>query len=143
MKIREASIEDINQIHYLSQQLGYNYSIEKMCLKLTKILNNLEHKIFTAVINNKIVGYIHVEIYNLLYADDLLNILGIVVDPSYRNKGIGSLLLKATEDFALQINCSGIRANSGITRENAHFFYRRNGFESLNDQKRFFKKTDI
>ena len=139
MEIREAIIDDIKPIQELSQQLGYNYPIEKMNLKLNQILNNPEHRILIALKNNQIIGYIHVEIYRVLYADDLLNILGIVVDKSCRNQGVGTTLLKSTEKLSLKLNCSGIRANSGASRENAHFFYKRNGFDNEKDQKRFIK----
>jgi N-acetylglutamate synthase-like GNAT family acetyltransferase len=139
MEIREAIIDDIKSIQELSLQLGYNYPIKKMKLKLNQILNNPEHIILIALKNNQVIGYIHVEIYRVLYADDLLNILGIVVDKSCRNQGVGTTLLKSTEKLSIKLNCRGIRANSGASREKAHLFYKRNGFDNEKDQKRFIK----
>lgn len=142
MKIREATKEDVHDIQYLSKQLGYEYPVEKMSIKLNIILNNPEHMIYVAVDNDRVIGYIHIEIYRILYADDLLNILGIVVDSSYRQKGVGTSLLESTEEYAKKVYCSGIRANSGASRYNAHSFYKRNGFISEKDQKRFVKSVE-
>ncbi|MBN2443517.1 MAG: GNAT family N-acetyltransferase [Spirochaetales bacterium] len=141
MLIRNVKTEDYKSIHTLSLQLGYNYPIDKVKSKINDLLNNDDHFILVAVNEeiNKIIGYIHLERYRTLYSDDLLNILGIVVEENYRNKGIGSMLLAEAEKIALIKNCIGIRANSGTYRKDTHIFYQKKGFEDVKDQKRFVK----
>ena len=139
MKVREAKIEDSESIRILSIQLGYEYSLEKVKQKLRTILANPDHRVLVALDNTIIVGYIHIERYQTLYTDDLVNILGIVVDASCRGRGIGTSLVHEAEKMATQMFCNGIRANSSSSREQAHVFYRKNGFSSEKNQKRFLK----
>lgn len=141
-RIREVIKDDIKGIYNLSLQLGYDYLKEKMDSKLNSIINDSSHKIFVAVDGDIITGYIHVELYRVLFANDLLNILGIVVNSSFRLKGVGRSLINVVEEYAKEIGCSGIRANSGISRKKAHLFYESNGFFREPDQKRFYKTVD-
>lgn len=141
-RIREVIKDDIKGIYNLSLQLGYDYPKEKMDSKLNSIINDSSHKIFVAVDGDIITGYIHVELYRVLFANDLLNILGIVVNSSFRLKGVGRSLINVVEEYAKEIGCSGIRANSGISRKKAHLFYESNGFFREPDQKRFYKTVD-
>ena len=141
MKIRQARIDDIASLQVLSIQLGYEYPMEKMEQKLGKILDDPDHRVLVALDNANIVGYIHIERYQTFYADDLINILGIVVDTSCRGKGIGTALLHEAEQIAKELNAVGIRANSASSRIQAHEFYRKNGFSSEKDQKRFIKSV--
>ena len=143
MLIREAILNDVQPIQALSQQLGYDYPIEKTNQKLRQILINPEHKIFVALKSNQVIGYIHVEIYRVLYADDLLNILGIVVDTTFRNQGVGTALINAAEELSKKMKCGGLRANSGAEREDAHLFYKKNKFNSEKNQKRFIKHIKV
>jgi GNAT superfamily N-acetyltransferase len=65
--------------------------------------------------------------------------MGIVVDSNHRNRGVGTHLLNKAEDQAKELNCIGIRANSGFSRSIAHKFYLKNNYDYINDQKRFIK----
>ncbi len=141
MEIKKVTLKDYKSIQSLSKQLGYDMPVEHVNKRLDEILSRKDHKIFGAFdpISNKLIGYIHVQVYKTLYLDDLLNILGIIVDKSYRDKGVGSALLNEAENFAIMVNCAGIRAISGSARTNAHVFYKKNGFDSNKDPKRFIK----
>ena len=63
---------------------------------------------------------------------DYMRILAFVVNSNFRGNGLGSLLLKESERLADKLNCKTITLTSGIRteRENAHKFYKANGFES-------------
>ena len=70
----------------------------------------------------------------------MVNILGLAVAEEYRHKGIGSLLLKAVEQWSEEKNIHFVRLNSGIDRVEAHKFYRTNGYRDDKEQKRFIKR---
>jgi GNAT superfamily N-acetyltransferase len=139
MIIREVLKDDGDALFLLSIQLGYKYPLEKLMKKLEYIIKSDEHKIYVAVDSTKIVGYIHVHLYRSLFIDDLLNILGIVVDQEYRAQGVGTALLKSAELFADTINCKGLRASSGKERLSAHTFYEKRGFASFKEHKTYIK----
>lgn len=91
--------------------------------------------IFVAESNNKVVGYIHLVNYDVIYADNFKNCLGLAVDSDYKRNGIGSALLKQAEIWAKENGAVGIRLCSGIEREKAHQFYQSQGYEVTKIQK--------
>ena len=105
MKIREATVHDFKALQSLSTQLGHEYPVNLVKENLSSILKDRDHKILLAVSKNtgEIIGYIHVQKYKTLYSDDLLNILAIVIDEEWRDKGVGSALMKKTEEITGEI----------------------------------------
>ncbi|MBN2626572.1 MAG: GNAT family N-acetyltransferase [Spirochaetales bacterium] len=143
MIIRKASEEDSPAICSLSRQLGYDYPQERIEEKLKSLTTRDDHCIFVALNreSHRVIGYAHAQIYDVLFHDRVLNLLGIVVDESFRSGGAGSLLLEELEKFSREKGCSGIRVNSGSHRTGAHHFYRKNGFHDEKEQKRFFREV--
>jgi GNAT superfamily N-acetyltransferase len=140
MLLRDALIEDFKEIHTLSSQLGYAYPSNLLKNKLKKILTYKDHKIIVAEAdNNKVVGYVHGQIYELLYFDRVVNILGIVIDKKYRGKGYGKRLMEKIEEWAKENNCNGIRLTSNVKRKEAHLFYENMGYKSEKESKYFIK----
>ena len=137
--IRKALISDSVALTELSEQLGYPTTVEEVEDRVKYLLNKKDHQIFVAEYNDKIIGFISFERYDILYYPSGLNITGLVVDKNYRNKGIGKLLLKIAEKYAIENSLIFLRANSGSQRLDAHQFYRKNGFSNEKDQKRFIK----
>ncbi len=137
--IKTANISDAEEIsEILDSDLGYPCSPELVKKKLSK-LDREREEVFTAVFDGKTVGVIHVEKYDLLYFETMANILGLAVSKAYRRQGIGSALIKAAEDWALENGISDMRLNSGESRKEAHSFYRSLGFDSEKNQIRFMK----
>jgi len=140
MLLRDALIDDFKEIHTLSSQLGYDYPSNLLKNRLKKILTYKDHKIIVAEDdNNKVVGYVHGQIYELLYFDRMINILGIVVDKNYRGKGYGKRLMEKIEEWAKENNCNGIRLTSNANRKEAHLFYEKIGYKSEKESKYFIK----
>lgn len=139
-KIREIEISDcISICEISSKELGYPCNIELV----QKKISNLDKKnecVFVAIFDEKVVGYIHIEKYDVLYFETMANILGLSVKEEYQKKGIGKMLLLTAEKWALKNNIHTMRLNSGIQRTNAHEFYRHLGYNSEKKQLRFTKK---
>lgn len=74
-----------------------------------------------------------------LVKEKLKNVLGIAVLKEYQNKGVGTLLLNAVEDWAVSTDAYAIRINSGTSRKEAHEFYRSKGYGLEKEQIRFMK----
>ena len=79
------------------------------------------------------------EVYESLYSDAGLNILGLAVFPSAQGRGIGRQLMERVEDLAKSKHSAFIRLNSASHRKEAHLFYERIGYEGNKTQKRFLK----
>lgn len=129
-KIRTAYPEDAPRLAQLCRDcMGYDYPLDLLAAKLEKISANPLHRVFVAVAKDStLAGFIHTQVYDVLYAPTMLNILGLAVDSSYRRQGAGSMLLSAAELDARHRGITKIRLVSGMERENAHQFYLKNGY---------------
>lgn len=139
--IREAVRADAPALARLNAvSLGYDYPEARTAAQLEKLLNSGRDGIFVAERDGRVVGYLHLVDYDLLYADPMENIMGIAVDPDCRRQGIGRALLEAGEAWAKERGAAGIRLVSGESRAGAHAFYRSLGYEGnkmqLNLKKR-------
>ena len=139
MKIRDANFDDVQDLKKLSIQLGYDAEESLILENLMSLQKKPFSKVFVACTANRVIGYVALEKYETLYFEPGVNISGLVVLKEWRGKGIGSALLKATENYALENSLAFVRANSGIEREEAHVFYRKNKYSDEKEQKRFIK----
>ena len=134
--VRQAVISDVADIYYINKtSLGYDYDLEKQRCKIEAVLSDETQVIFVAETDNKVVGYIHLVNYDVIYADNFKNCLGLAVDNDYKRNGIGSALLKQAEIWAKENGAAGIRICSGAERVNAHKFYESQGYEVTKLQK--------
>jgi GNAT superfamily N-acetyltransferase len=133
-------MQDYKDIVLLNKnEMGYYYPTEDTKKKLEQLLNDNNHKIYVAVVDDRVVGYIHANNYDLLYAPHLKNIMGIAVLSELKRNGIGKLLLNKVERWARDTGAYGVRLVSGSTRIGAHSFYIECGYISNKDQKNFKK----
>ncbi len=142
INVRQIKITDYYDIYFLNQELGYFYPMEKVKERIAYITENTKDIILVAEQDGEVIGYIHGSLYELLYFDSLINILGFVVKEKYRNKGVGSLLLNSLERWAKENGYSGVRLVSGSERLDAHRFYQKRGYVYIKDQKNFSKIFD-
>ena len=70
--IREANVNDYIDIHKICcQDLGYDCNADLVKERL-KNLDASREKVFVAIIDGKVVGYVHAEQYNTLYFESLV-----------------------------------------------------------------------
>lgn len=81
-------------------------------------------------LNRRVIGFCSFAIVNNFWQEGYIAyIYAMIVDKSFRGQGIGTELIKCAVDKAKQIGCKKIELDSGFPRENAHNFYKKNGFE--------------
>lgn len=105
-------------------------------------MKNTKDVIFVAQQNNEVIGYIHGSPYELLYADSLVNVLGLVVKNQYRSLGVGGILMDKLESWSKENEFYGVRLVSGADRLIAHKFYENHGYVNRKYQKNFIKLLD-
>ena len=141
--IRTVQVKDAGKIRDLCHQsLGYDSTLEKVAAQIEKF-NLLDSDHFCFVYEEdqtgNILGYVEAEVYESLYSDAGLNILGLAVFPSAQGRGIGRRLMERVEELAKSKHYAFIRLNSASHRKEAHVFYERIGYEGNKTQKRFLK----
>ena len=141
--IRTVQVRDASQIRDLCHQaLGYDSTLEKVAAQIDKF-NQPDSGHFCFVYEEdqtgNILGYVEAEVYESLYSDAGLNILGLAVFPSAQGRGIGRQLMERVEELAKSRHYAFIRLNSASHRKEAHIFYEHIGYEGNKTQKRFLK----
>lgn len=138
--IRECTVSDAVDIAKLNRdEMGYNFDIEETMKKIRMLLCSEKDKILVAEANGIVIGYIHANDYDLLYAPHMKNIMGIAVSSDYRHLGVGRALLQKIEEWASETGAVSVRLVSGAERTAAHEFYRKCGYTQNKQQINFRK----
>ncbi|OID88878.1 GNAT family acetyltransferase, partial [Acinetobacter baumannii] len=129
--IRSIEYADLSAIREINAQaLGYDVPLEQTEIQFERCSETNGHTIlvFEDDETGQVSGYIHAQVYESLYSDTGLNILGLAVLPGHQGQGIGASLLKAVEQIAQKEGYLFIRLNSAESRLQAHLFYEKNGY---------------
>ncbi len=144
--IRNIKIEDAEAIQRICHiSLGYSVSIETVMRQIQKLSEDVNHHyvyVYEDEKLQKVVGFVHAEVYESLYSYAGLNILGLAVLPEFQGKGIGKELMHYLEVNAKNDSVSFVRLNSADYRVEAHKFYESIGYVCDKTQKRFIKSLD-
>lgn len=136
-RIRTAKADDAKALSEICRNdLGYDCA-EFLVKQKLELIDNARESVFVAEIGKKIIGFVHVEKYNVIYCETGANLLGLAVSLNYRRKGVGKALMKEAENWAYDKGAKWLRLNSGMARKGAHEFYRRLGFDNEKTQIRF------
>ena len=142
--IRKIKIEDAEAVQRLCNiSLGYSVSIETVMRQIQKLSEDVNHHyiyVYDDEKLQKVVGFVHAEVYESLYSYAGLNILGLAVLPEFQGKGIGRELMHYLEVNAKNDSVSFVRLNSADYRVEAHKFYESIGYVCDKTQKRFIKR---
>lgn len=124
--VRLATLDDAAAICALNTgELGYRFPLADSTDALAKAIDSPREIVVVGVSAGEVVGYCHGEVYRLLYAPPMANVLGIAVRRDSQRQGIGAALMAAIEMWARAQGCQAIRLATGETREGAHAFYTR------------------
>lgn len=132
--IRTINATDYLELLPLVNQLGYNLSENDLLINIKKYLDNTSNVIFIAQFENKIVGFISLDIAQRFYLHPFVDVSGIAVDINYRKLGIGKALVFESKKWAIGMGFSKIILKSGAVRKDAHQFYEKLGFNKTKEQ---------
>ncbi len=142
VKIRKYQTGDCDAIWKLNNiEMGYKFPLPDTERKLEDLSRSSKDRIFVAVIENKIIGYVHVNDYDVIYAPHMKNIMGIAVSSEYKRRGVGKALLKEVELWAKETGADSVRLVSGAQRTSAHEFYKACGYDGGRQQLNFRKRV--
>ena len=145
--IREINISDAKEIQKICKtSLGYDVDISTVENQIKKLsCDNKNHilAVYEDENTKKVIGFVHAQVYESVYSDTGLNILGLAVDPDFRGNGVGKKLIGYIEKYAMDNGISFIRLNSADHRVEAHKFYENIEYKCDKLQKRFIKYFNI
>jgi GNAT superfamily N-acetyltransferase len=131
-EIRDATIEDLDSLTLLMNELDYPTTTAEMRTRFNTIKDHPDYKTLVITIDDEIVGM--AGLHNGIYYEKngrYLRVVAFVVKQTIRNKGIGKLLLTACENWAIEQGLTSVVLTSGNrdNRKDAHAFYQKMGYE--------------
>ena len=135
--IREMVLEDAEAVNALTRQLGYHLSIPETKGQLEQILCKNDHIAYVAVLEGKVVGWIHAFLVISMESTSFLEIGGLVIEERQRGHKIGSALVETVKQWSAVRNIFALRVRSNRKRTGAHRFYLMSGFTEIKEQKVF------
>jgi GNAT superfamily N-acetyltransferase len=135
--IRRITEQDAEAINALSTQLGYTTPIEQTLANIRSVLETKKHNAFVAMLENRIIGWIGVAEALQIESAPFCEIRGLIVDESYRGRGIGKLLIEKVKQWSKETGNKTLRLRCNMIRKEAHLFYQHLGFKQIKEQKVF------
>ncbi len=133
LTVRNATLNDVEAIQLLLDDLGYPATVEEVKTRLTNIYAHNDYKTLLAVTTlGEVAGLMGMQ-KNYFYEHNgsHIRVLVMVAGKEHRNKGVGNLLMAEAEKWAFEIGAKMILLNSGNRpeRQYAFEFYKRIGYE--------------
>lgn len=133
--IRYAEKSDWSAIHDLAAALGYRtLSDLAAAANLEVILQSAQQQVLLAVLDEEIVGWLHILVSQRIASAFFAEIGGLAVAASQRRKGIGRRLLEAARLWADSQGMT-LRVRCNHEREATLAFYRACGYTDLKTQR--------
>lgn len=124
------------QLDYLQSSL----SKDQLEDKILDVLNHDDEKIFLAVCDDEVIGYIYVNIYDVLYQEPIANIVSFILNMNKKHNGVGKTLIEAAENWAKDKGIKKARIVSDVNRTHGHSLFKKLGYV-INETDFEFKKA--
>jgi len=126
--MRDGRIAESAALAGLLSQLGHDVPAAWLATWM-KTMNRGTDRVLVAEEDGKPVGVGVLHITPFLHEAGLrARLTALVVDRQARSRGIGTLLLNACEEAAIQMGCPALELTAGDWRRAAHRFYERHGY---------------
>jgi GNAT superfamily N-acetyltransferase len=123
-----------------AQLVGQNVDASSMRERLARVRTERIGEVFVAQADDgRVLGWAHVVPRLQLEHEPYAELAGLVVDEAARSTGLGAALLGAAEDWARERGFVTMLVRSRVTRQRAHRFYEREGYERFKESAVFRK----
>lgn len=129
VRVRPPIPSDAPALAALAGELGYPTSPEALLGRLAALHPTDAAVLVSTDADDVPTGWCHVEMRRTLVEPMSALIVGLVIGEGHRSAGIGAELLAAAEAWARARGCTRLVVATRITRERAHQFYAREGYE--------------
>ena len=141
--LRELRPDDAEAAARLCGELDYPVSAEEMAERIRTQTALADHVIFVACLPDRsVAGWIDVHITHYLQTGPRAEIGGLVVGDGTRSQGIGRGLVARAEAWAAARGMTHMMVRSRISRERAHQFYLREGYQRTKTSAVFAKELN-
>jgi len=136
--IRQACDEDADELAALATLLGYPSTPMQIRERIAQIAADEEHAVLVALQpDGELAGFAHVFTAQRLVSDPFAELGALVVGSKQRGMGIGAVLVREAERWALERGLGCMRIRSNTLRESAKGFYLHLGYDLIKTQNVF------
>lgn len=128
ISIQPLSIQDIDQIIPLTQQLNPTLSEEELRARTTEIFKYESYHCMGCYLDGALVGLTGAWILVKLYSGKQLEIDHLIIDQAIQSKGLGRQFLGLVQEWAIEQGCQTMELNTYVTNAPSHKFYFNQGF---------------
>jgi GNAT superfamily N-acetyltransferase len=130
MLIRPVDTDDVADLVPLFAEWGHPLSAADVRAVITEWGSTARSAVLVADIEGEIAGMAAVSA-GPRFAEPgrQAHLAGLAVAADHRRRGVGTSLLRAAEDYGHAWGCDRLELTSSRSREAAHDFYRRHGYE--------------
>ena len=130
MLIRPVDPDDVAGLVPLFAEWGHPLSAADVLAVITEWGSTNRSEVLVADIEGEIVGMVAVS-SGPRFAEPgrFGHLAALAVAAGHRGRGVGTSLLKAAEGYALAWGCDRLELTSSRSRQEAHDFYPRHGYE--------------
>ena len=140
IEFRDIKKQDIEELVNLCSGIGgYNPRYENMSERVREVIKSQNGTVIIAADStNSVAGWIQLEVCTSILAEKNCKIYGLFVDPKYRGRKIGKMLVEKAVEWGVERGCTGMTILSDQKRIDAHNFYLHLGFKHLKTEESFF-----
>ncbi|WP_152365770.1 GNAT family N-acetyltransferase [Microlunatus speluncae] len=145
MQIRPAQPADAAAVTALLEQLGYPQDGESTtAARIQGWADDQSSAAYVAEADGDVLGVVAVHLCPFFERNGhWARIVALVVSHKARGRGIGGLLVAATEEFAAEHGCERMEVTSSNYRDDAHGLYRSRGYlDQTPRSSRFIRDLD-
>jgi GNAT superfamily N-acetyltransferase len=142
LKLRPMQARDADVVAELAAELGYERTAAQVREWLERLSARGGQAAFVAELRGEVVGWVDVSLEHRLQSEMFGYIGGLVVKEGLRGAGIGRRLCERAEQWSAAQGAKKIRVTSRSTREGAHRFYLRDGYQQVKVSMVFEKRLE-
>lgn len=135
VSVRSATVADAAEMARLSGVLGYTATPADFKPRLSAALGDERQRVMVSPLGGSgLAGWVHAVRQIILESGPRTEILGLVVDPRARRRGVGAALVRAVESWASETEFHRLVVRSNVVRDEAHRFYPALGYRKIKSQ---------
>jgi len=130
-KITIKEINDLNQMHEAFEVVNMMYQdmeLETYKSIIEEMVNRNDYKMIGAFLDGELIGVCGYWIFTMLYCKRYIQISNLVINPKFRNLGIGKKILKHAESIGQKNKCNKIVLDSYTQNTKSHSLYFKEGY---------------
>ena len=143
MKFKKFNVDHFEEWSSLVCLLFPNLEAGNLKAQLWNVAKSKKHKIYFAIREEEIVGFIHIHLSDSYsYQTDSnisASIVGLYVKEKFRRTGLAQELIKKAEKWVWKKGCTNIISRTNISDDDVHQFLYMNGYSPKSELINFHK----